>query len=156
MDYLHQHSSSLQSDKKLDFRTPREKKSQDTRTSKHEKRKDRTTKDRTERSKERKGKLREHRATNDVRSRSRPQAPSALSLIVSNAGAPSVVREAITSITLTTLAVSRRPAHVTATWAQLLKRKLSMRVQAQEARTRRTQTNRPTSFKWRNANWETT
>jgi hypothetical protein len=39
MDYLHQHSSSLQWDKKLDFRTPRANKSQDTRTSKHVKRK---------------------------------------------------------------------------------------------------------------------
>ncbi len=41
MDYLHQHSSSLQWEKKLDFRTPREKQSQDTRPNKHEKRKER-------------------------------------------------------------------------------------------------------------------
>ena len=34
---------------------------------------------------------------------------------VSSAGGPSVVREAITSITLTTLAVSRMPARVTTT-----------------------------------------
>jgi len=61
MDYLHQHSSSLQWDKKLDFRTPREKQSQDTRTSKHEKRKDRTPRDRTERSKERTGRTKERK-----------------------------------------------------------------------------------------------
>jgi hypothetical protein len=49
---LHQHSSSLQWEKKLDFRTPREKQSQDARPNKHEKLKERP-KERTERSKER-------------------------------------------------------------------------------------------------------
>jgi hypothetical protein len=59
MDYLHQHSSSsLQWEKKLDFRTPREKQPQDTRPSKHEKRKERP-KERTERSKERTGRNKE-------------------------------------------------------------------------------------------------
>ncbi len=58
MDYLHQHSSSLQWEKKLDFRTPREKQSQDTRPNKHEKRKERP-KERTERSKERTGRNKE-------------------------------------------------------------------------------------------------
>ena len=41
MDYLNQHASSLHWEKKLDFRTPREKQSQDTRTNKHDKNKDR-------------------------------------------------------------------------------------------------------------------
>ncbi len=58
MDYLHQHSSSLQWEKKLDFRTPREKQSKDTRPSRHEKRKERP-KERTERSKERTGRNKE-------------------------------------------------------------------------------------------------
>ena len=58
MDYLNQHSSSLQWEKKLDFRTPREKQSQDTRPSKHEKRKERPEK-RAERFKERTGRNRE-------------------------------------------------------------------------------------------------
>ena len=58
MDYLDQHSSSLHWDKKLDFRTPREKLSQDTRPSKHEKRKDRSDK-RADRPKERTGRTRE-------------------------------------------------------------------------------------------------
>ncbi len=54
MDYLNQHSSSLHWEKKLDFRTPREKQSQDMRPSKHEKRKDRPDK-RADRPKERRG-----------------------------------------------------------------------------------------------------
>ena len=58
MDYLNQHSSSLHWEKKLDFRTPREKLSQDTRPSKHEKRKDRPDK-RADRPKERTGRTRE-------------------------------------------------------------------------------------------------
>ena len=58
MDYLNQHSSSLHWEKKLDFRTPREKLSQDTRPSKHEKRKDRPDK-RPDRPKERTGRTRE-------------------------------------------------------------------------------------------------
>jgi hypothetical protein len=58
MDYLHQHSSSLQWEKKLDFRTPRKKQSQDTRPNKHEKRKERP-KERAERSKERTGRNKE-------------------------------------------------------------------------------------------------
>ena len=58
MDYLNQHSSSLHWEKKLDFRTPREKQSQDTRPSKQEKRKDRPDK-RADRSKERTGRNRE-------------------------------------------------------------------------------------------------
>ena len=58
MDYLHQHSSSLQWEKKLDFRTPREKQSQDTRPNKHEKRKERP-KERLERPKERTGRNKE-------------------------------------------------------------------------------------------------
>ncbi len=58
MDYLHQHSSSLQWEKKLDLRTPREKQSQDARPNKHEKRKKRP-KERTERSKERTGRNKE-------------------------------------------------------------------------------------------------
>ena len=58
MDYLNQHSSSLHWEKKLDFRTPREKLSQDTRPSKHEKRKDRPDK-RADRPKERTGRARE-------------------------------------------------------------------------------------------------
>jgi hypothetical protein len=61
MDYLHQHSSSLQWDKKLDFRTPREKQSQDMRTSKHRKRKDRTPKERTKCSEERTGRTKERK-----------------------------------------------------------------------------------------------
>ncbi len=58
MDYLNQHSFSLHWEKKLDFRTPREKQSQDTRPSKHEKRKDRPDK-RADRPKERKGRTQE-------------------------------------------------------------------------------------------------
>jgi hypothetical protein len=58
MDYLHQHSSSLQWEKKLDFRTPRKQQSQDTRPNKQEKRKERP-KERTERSKERTGRNKE-------------------------------------------------------------------------------------------------
>ena len=58
MDYLNQHSSSLHWEKKLDFRTPREKLSQDTRPSKHEKCKDRPDK-RADRPKERTGRTRE-------------------------------------------------------------------------------------------------
>jgi hypothetical protein len=54
MDYLHQHSSSLQWENKFDFRTLREKQSQKSRPNKHEKRKERP-KERTERSKERTG-----------------------------------------------------------------------------------------------------
>jgi hypothetical protein len=61
MDYLHQHSSSLQWDKKLDFRTPREKQSQVTRTSKHEKHKDRTPQDRMKRSEEHTGRTKERK-----------------------------------------------------------------------------------------------
>ena len=58
MDYLNQHSSSLHWEKKLDFRTPREKLSQDTRPSKHEKRKDRPDK-LADRPNERTGRTRE-------------------------------------------------------------------------------------------------
>ena len=58
MDYLNQHSFSLHWEKKLDFRTPREKQSQDTRPSKHEKRKDRPDK-RADRPKERTGRTQE-------------------------------------------------------------------------------------------------
>ena len=60
MDYLNQHSSSLHWEKKLDFRTPREKQSLDSRTNKHERRKDRPDKltdrpkGRTDRNRERK------------------------------------------------------------------------------------------------------
>ena len=60
MDYLNQHSSSLHWEKKLDFRTPREKQSLDSRTNKHERRKDRPNKltdrpkGRTDRNRERK------------------------------------------------------------------------------------------------------
>ena len=65
MDYLHQHSSSLQWEKKLDFRTPREKQSQDTRPSKHDKHKDRADRNKrrpdkqTDRPKDRTGRIRD-------------------------------------------------------------------------------------------------
>ena len=73
MDYLNQHSSSLHWDKKLDFRTPREKLSQDTRPSKHEKRKDRSDK-RADRPKERTGRTRERNKRPDRASdRKRPK-----------------------------------------------------------------------------------
>jgi hypothetical protein len=69
MDYLNQHSSSLHWEKKLDFRTPREKQSQDTRLSKHEKRKDRSDK-RADRPKERTGRTQraQQKAGQSVRS----------------------------------------------------------------------------------------
>ena len=72
-DYLNQHSSSLHWEKKLDFRTPREKQSQDTRPSKQEKRKDRPDK-RADRSKERMGRAHERSKRPDRASdRKRPK-----------------------------------------------------------------------------------
>jgi hypothetical protein len=73
MDYLNQHSSSLHWEKKLDFRTPREKQSQDTRPSKHEKRKDHPDK-RADRPKERAGRTHERSKRPDRASdRKRPK-----------------------------------------------------------------------------------
>ncbi len=64
MDYLNQHSFSLHWEKKLDFRTSREKQSQDTRPSKHEKRKDRPDKQ-ADRPKERTGRTHERNKRTD-------------------------------------------------------------------------------------------
>jgi hypothetical protein len=87
MDYLHQHSASLQWEKKLELRTPREKQSKDTRPNKHEKRKERP-KERTERSKERTGRNKErtkkpdrgasHKRLKTSRSESGPRPPHTL------------------------------------------------------------------------------